>query len=126
MTNSYVYGIPKQGNFIVVFFIFIHFSKLVFYLYPNSFCRQVVSTLTTGKVAYKQVHILFLHIILSTKIIVTICHSITIYPPNENIILTPMYARQAFVELDIMILVFVANLARQAQQKDLSMGCACK
>ncbi len=61
-------GYRNRVILLFFFFIFIHFSKSVFYLYPNSFCRQVVSTLTTGKVAYKQVLILSLHIIaLSTK-----------------------------------------------------------
>ena len=35
-------------------------------------------------------------------LIANLCLSITIYPPNENIILTPMYELQAFVELEII------------------------
>jgi hypothetical protein len=42
-------------------------------------------------------------------LIANLCLSITIYPPNENIILTPMYELQAFVELEIIPSVQIAD-----------------
>jgi len=139
-TNSFDYGTPKQG-------MLINFCCFWYFLTSRSFPRQVVSTFTTGKVAYKYVFIfIFTHSIRITTLQQSLAIFRHIFILSCVWIVNPLSQYhhlpaewERFLDSNVSSTRFTLTehrnstffMARrccipQAQQKNLSMGRACQ